>query len=519
MKTHRIRMVLSLFFALALLAGPAGTLGASADEPAGIAGLLPVYESYRWGVTGFVDYGHDLWVTSIELADGETVVHLEGAVHDLSDGESDADFAIRMQYRIRPEVLIQIKDEEVMMDSEFDRLELIRSPLEEGTSWTQEVTGSDGSVRTLESAITQVTGRPGSRVFTVRYEDRDSSYYEERRIGEGEGVLSFERLMQGEEEDYLLHYAVFDGATGADPDREFPDVDPGDWYAGTVGRLTAMDLLTGYPDGIFGPGREITVAEFITVTVETLGFQTDAPHEIWYRPYMDEAVRLDLVRDGEFDRADRPITREEMTKVIVRALDLPVPTENGEVFTDTGEIDPDLRTAVHGAWRSGLISGYPDGSFRPQGLSTRAEAGVLLTRIAERLGSQVAFERSSAVQLEEDVIGRLFHETTGDWVVTGFDSKDALVDHLAVVVHRPYARELVETFYEIRNRDLVLPPREGLVQLMETEAFRLERVSPLRIQLVQEAQNDMIGPYTLTVTYRMGSGRWLMESRDVQTTG
>ena len=516
MKRKAFVAMVALLFAAALLTGPSGVLAEPQDEPGQIPDLLPAYEGYQWGVLGFVDYGHDIQVDSIRMLHDETVYTLTGYVHDLSGGEADADFSIRMEYRVTDDLLVQVKEEETMMDSEFDRIELVRGPLVEGQSWTQEVTGSDGTQRTLESTITSVTGRPGSRVYTIRYEDPDSSYYEEREIGEGRGVLSFERLMSGDEEDYTVHYAVFDETTGAELDTAFPDVEAEDWYNETVGRLTTMGLLTGYPDGTFGPGRSISVAEFVTVSVETLGFEGDPDHETWYQPYLDEAVRLGLIEEDTFDRTDRPITREEMTQIIVRALDLSVLDSVDEIFSDGQQISPELRAYVQTAYRAGLISGYPDGTFGPERGTTRAEAAVLLTRMAERLGSQVAFLPQDSLDLEEAFEERLFHETGEGWVVIDFDTKDQVIDHLAAVTTRSFAREQVETYYETRDGELVLVPRDGPVMLtIPDEPYRLHRVNPLTVRLVQETVTDMIGDYTLTVTYRMGDGQWLMHSRDV----
>ncbi len=347
---------LAVLFIVVLAAAPMTVMAETEAEQARVGDLLPAYEGYRWGVLGFVDYGHDLWVTSIEMKEDETLYNLEGAVHDLSGGEADADFSIRMEYRVTSEVLLQVKVEETMMDSKFDRIELIRAPLEEGHSWTQEVTDPDGTERMLECTIAEVSGRPGSRVYTVRYEDPDSDYYEEREIGEGAGVLSFERFMSGKEEDYTVHYDLFEDNTGVELDLDFTDVEAGDWYAETVSRMTVMDILTGYPDGTFRPGQDISVAEFITVAVETLGFEEDAASEAW---------------------------------------------------------------------------------------------------------------------------------------------------------------EQVENYYEIRDGELVLVPRDGPVMLIEDEPYRLERVHPLQTRLVQETVTDMIADYTMEITHRMGDGQWLMDNRDV----
>ena len=47
-------------------------------------------------------------------------------------------------------------------------------------------------------------------------------------------------------------------------------------------------------------------------------------------------------------------------------------------FTDDGSISGWARGFVAVAVRDGLLKGYPDGSFRPQGDATRAEACAMI---------------------------------------------------------------------------------------------------------------------------------------------
>jgi hypothetical protein len=65
-----------------------------------------------------------------------------------------------------------------------------------------------------------------------------------------------------------------------------------------------------------------------------------------------------------------------------RGLKLP-PTEKQRTFIDAGNIRPYAAEAVTALQLAGLISGYTDGSFRPQGNVSRAEAAKLLALIEE----------------------------------------------------------------------------------------------------------------------------------------
>ena len=50
----------------------------------------------------------------------------------------------------------------------------------------------------------------------------------------------------------------------------FPDINPDDWFAKDIKKLTETGVISGYPDGYFHPEREMTVAEFIKILGSTV---------------------------------------------------------------------------------------------------------------------------------------------------------------------------------------------------------------------------------------------------------
>jgi hypothetical protein len=74
-----------------------------------------------------------------------------------------------------------------------------------------------------------------------------------------------------------------------------------------------------------------------------------------------------------------PLTREQLAVLLARALRL---TGTAQLaFTDTAAIDAWAVGSVHAAVAAGYISGFPDGSFQPQGTATRAQAAKLLAEV------------------------------------------------------------------------------------------------------------------------------------------
>ncbi len=83
--------------------------------------------------------------------------------------------------------------------------------------------------------------------------------------------------------------------------------------------------------------------------------------------------------DGTF-RPDHPVSRGEFTAILVRVLGWSAKTPVELPFSDRGQIPAWLAPSVAAAESRGLVSGYPDGSFRPGARVTRVEAASMLVR-------------------------------------------------------------------------------------------------------------------------------------------
>jgi len=101
----------------------------------------------------------------------------------------------------------------------------------------------------------------------------------------------------------------------------------------------------------------------------------------WAKGAIDEAVKLGFVTgfpDGTF-RPDAQVSRAEFAAMIARALKLES-AANGLTFKDLGSIPPWARPYIAQAVEAGLLNGYADGTFRSFNPITRAEIAVILVR-------------------------------------------------------------------------------------------------------------------------------------------
>ncbi len=99
----------------------------------------------------------------------------------------------------------------------------------------------------------------------------------------------------------------------------FPDVVQGSWSAPYINYATKTDILSGYPDGSFGPDNTITYAECLTILLRTLGYTEENVGYFWPNNYINAAVSLGIT-DGISVGATEPITRKTAAILTDRAM-------------------------------------------------------------------------------------------------------------------------------------------------------------------------------------------------------
>lgn len=117
-------------------------------------------------------------------------------------------------------------------------------------------------------------------------------------------------------------------ASVASKTNNFGDVAAERWSNDAISTLVNAGILSGYPDGSFNPGAAITRAEFATLVTRFVGIDETATHSFtdlgghWAEKYVATAVKLGWIAgydDGTF-RPDGKITRAEAMTLVNRML-------------------------------------------------------------------------------------------------------------------------------------------------------------------------------------------------------
>ena len=152
-------------------------------------------------------------------------------------------------------------------------------------------------------------------------------------------------------------------------------------------KMEELGLLQGDADGDLRPGDPITRAEFVTIINRAFGYRSagghpfrDVPGTAWYAEDVDIGYTEGYIT-GTSPTAFSPnlsITREEAAFILAKNLMMEPAVGENTSFADGRSISTWSRGMVSAAAENNLISGYPDGTFRPQKSITRGEAAVIL---------------------------------------------------------------------------------------------------------------------------------------------
>lgn len=178
---------------------------------------------------------------------------------------------------------------------------------------------------------------------------------------------------------------------------QFTDVAEDAWYHDYVYDLVYRGVVNGMTATTYEPEGKLTRAQFVKLLAcsladaETLKtyegkhpFKDSEGH--WAEAYIawakDKGI-VEGVSTTEFD-PEAPITREQMATIFGRyalkqGIELPKSDNAAGSFPDADKISEYAREFVELMRIAGILNGYEDGTFRPQGNATRAEAAKLFS--------------------------------------------------------------------------------------------------------------------------------------------
>jgi trimeric autotransporter adhesin len=168
----------------------------------------------------------------------------------------------------------------------------------------------------------------------------------------------------------------------------FIDVLPTDYFYEAVRYLTCAGVVSGYSDNTFRPYNNTTRGQMTKIVVLAFGIDiytpptptfSDVPANHTFYQYIETAAYNGIVSgyaDGTF-RPGNDVTRGQLSKIVVEAAGWPLVNPVTPTFSDV-PIGSPFYQYVETAYDHAIISGYSGGTFRPGNNATRGQIAKIV---------------------------------------------------------------------------------------------------------------------------------------------
>lgn len=184
---------------------------------------------------------------------------------------------------------------------------------------------------------------------------------------------------------------------------QFSDLSREHWAYESVSKLAEAGIIAGFPDGRFKPQDTVTYGEYIKMAVmadsdQSINFvntdetdETSSSNGNWAEGYYETALFKKYLTQNRITKKmlNYPISRRDMALISSAVIGKMTIDNYSEIQAGIKDIDP--RTPdeyeITKAYASGVLNGYPDGTFKPDRTLTRAEAAISIERLMKVLES------------------------------------------------------------------------------------------------------------------------------------
>lgn len=217
------------------------------------------------------------------------------------------------------------------------------------------------------------------------------------------------------------------------------------WAQKSIERWQSSGIVKGYEDGSLRPNDFVTRAELVMMLNKLAGYYMksdqqfqDVASTAWYADAFSIARQAGYFKGfpDNMAKADAAVTRQDAMTLIAKVWLAESDGRQSEVnFKDQHEIKPYAKNAVQAL--NGIVSGYPDGTFRPGQPMTRAEVFILFDKMmsayyakegsieAGYIQGNAVINRSNVTLKNTTIEGKLY-------LTAGIADGDVLLDEVAV---------------------------------------------------------------------------------------
>ncbi len=226
----------------------------------------------------------------------------------------------------------------------------------------------------------------GQRVAIFYYDETEKIWVEVGGQVDGDTITA--------EVDHFTKFAVLVVGDVRVEEPEIPSFSDitGHWGEANIKQAVQQGIVSGYPDGTFKPNAPISRAEFTVMLMnalkseaegEALSFTDGGNIGAWARAAVAKSIQAGIVSgyaDGSF-RPGANISRAELAVMAARAYGETTSIHADTGFADDSDIPAWARAAIAKVKQLGIVSGQGGNRFAPNANATRAEAVTIILNL------------------------------------------------------------------------------------------------------------------------------------------
>lgn len=279
----------------------------------------------------------------------------------------------------------------------------------------------------------------------------------------------------------------------------FCDVPKDHWAYQAITGMTAKGYLQG-SGGKFRPGDPLSKQAFLSMLCRASGLDERnlQSGSQWADPAIAFGQYFGWFQAADMEPRNAPISREFAAQLLIKAF-FPesLPAAGQTAFQDSAQISAARQPYVQAAVQLGLLNGYADGRFDPQGPLTRAAGAVILWRALQEKGLPVPGKSLQVpVLMYHDVsyLGHGYSKTPENFKKQMQELKDA-------GFHTVFFSQIVDYV----ENGAPLPAKPIVISIDDGYATNYTYVYPILQELGMKAEISVIGD---AIRYAEWGLRW-----------
>ncbi|SER99471.1 hypothetical protein SAMN04487944_114127 [Gracilibacillus ureilyticus] len=127
----------------------------------------------------------------------------------------------------------------------------------------------------------------------------------------------------------------------------------------------------------------------------------------------------------------------------------------------------------------------------------------------ERLSSNnPTLSDDKMIAMMDQFMDTLVQEIDEENRVVKFRTKDSLIDEFDSIATKEVVRPYVDYYFVEQNGELFIIPTETPAWFIKDNEYEKDTISDNKVELTQENETDLYGPYTIQVLFEKIKGQW-----------